>query len=37
MHEALNEADIEIHWDCAVETVKSTAEGVHVETSDGWE
>jgi len=37
MHEALDEAGIEIHWDCAVETVQSTSEGVHVETSDGGE
>ncbi|WP_324664377.1 FAD-dependent monooxygenase [Haloarcula sediminis] len=39
MHEALDEAGIEIHWDCAVESVESSADGVHVETSDGreWE
>ena len=39
MHEAIDEAGIEIHWDCAVETVESSADGVHVETSDGreWE
>jgi len=39
MHEALDEAGIDIHWECAVETVESSSDGVHVETSDGreWE
>lgn len=39
MHEALDAANIDIHWDCAVETVESGLDGVHVETSDGreWE
>jgi 3-(3-hydroxy-phenyl)propionate hydroxylase len=39
MHEALDEAGIEIHWDCAVETVETSSDGVTVETSDGreWE
>ncbi|MGB9933450.1 FAD-dependent monooxygenase [Haloarcula amylolytica] len=39
MHEAIDEAGIEIHWDCAVETVESSPDGVTVETSDGreWE
>jgi len=39
MHEAIEEAGIEIHWDCAVETVESSPDGVTVETSDGreWE
>jgi 3-(3-hydroxy-phenyl)propionate hydroxylase len=39
MHEALAEAGIEIHWDCAVEAVESSSDGVTVETSDGreWE
>jgi len=39
MHEAIDEAGIEIHWDCAVETVESSSDGVTVETSDGreWE
>jgi len=39
MHEAIDEAGIEIHWDCAVETVVSSSDGVTVETSDGreWE
>jgi 3-(3-hydroxy-phenyl)propionate hydroxylase len=39
MHEALAEAGIEIHWEAAVETVESGAEGVRVVTSDGreWE
>ncbi|ELZ31304.1 FAD-binding monooxygenase protein [Halogeometricum pallidum JCM 14848] len=39
MHEALDEAGIDIHWDAGVETVESTAEGVRVETADGreWE
>jgi 3-(3-hydroxy-phenyl)propionate hydroxylase len=39
MHEALDEAGIEIHWDSAVETVESGPDGVHVETADGreWE
>ncbi|MFC7203284.1 FAD-dependent monooxygenase [Haloferax namakaokahaiae] len=39
MHEALEDAGIEIHWDSAVEKVDSTEDGVTVETSDGqvWE
>ncbi|WP_336338688.1 FAD-dependent monooxygenase [Haloarcula brevis] len=39
MHEAIDEAGIDIHWDCAVETVESGPDGVTVETSDGreWE
>ncbi len=39
MHDALDEAGIEIHWDAAVETVETHSEGVHVETADGreWE
>jgi len=39
MHEAIDEAGIEIHWDCAVETAESSPDGVTVETSDGreWE
>jgi 3-(3-hydroxy-phenyl)propionate hydroxylase len=37
MHEALDEAGIDIHWDAGVETVESTPEGVHVETADGQE
>jgi len=39
MHEALDEAGIEIEWDAAVETVESGPDGVHVETADGreWE
>lgn len=39
MHWALDEADIDIHWDCAVERVESTSECVRVGTADGreWE
>ena len=39
MHEAIDEAGIDIHWDCAVETVESSPDGVTVETTDGreWE
>lgn len=37
MHDALDEVGIEIHWDCAVETVDSSPDGVHVVTSDGRE
>lgn len=39
VHEALDEAGIDIHWNCAVETVESSPDGVSVETSDGreWE
>ena len=39
MHEALDEAGIEIHWDAAVESVESGPDGVTVETADGqtWE
>ncbi|MDS0300353.1 FAD-dependent monooxygenase [Halogeometricum sp. S1BR25-6] len=39
MHEALDEAGIDIHWDAGVETVESSPEGVRVETADGreWE
>ncbi|WP_280587304.1 FAD-dependent monooxygenase [Halorubrum sp. Boch-26] len=37
MHEALDEAGIEIRWDSAVETVETDADGVRVETDDGRE
>jgi 3-(3-hydroxy-phenyl)propionate hydroxylase len=39
MHEALDEAGIEIHWESAVEAVDAGPEGVRVETADGreWE
>jgi len=39
MHEALEEAGIDIHWESEVETVESGPDGVHVETADGreWE
>jgi 3-(3-hydroxy-phenyl)propionate hydroxylase len=37
MHEALEEAGIDIHWEAGVESVESTPDGVHVETTDGQE
>jgi 3-(3-hydroxy-phenyl)propionate hydroxylase len=39
MHEALDEAGVEVHWDAGVERVESREDGVHVETADGreWE
>ncbi|MDS0295217.1 FAD-dependent monooxygenase [Halogeometricum luteum] len=39
MHEALDEAGVDIHWDAGVETVESSPDGVRVETADGreWE
>lgn len=39
MLDAIDEAGIEIHWDCAVETVETSEDGVRVGTSDGreWE
>lgn len=39
MHEALDEAGIDIHWEAEVDTVESDPEGVRVETTDGreWE
>ena len=37
MHEALDELGIDIHWDAGVESVESTPDGVHVETTDGQE
>ena len=39
MHEALDEAGVEIHWDSAVETVETSPDGVTVETAGGrkWE
>lgn len=37
MHDALEQEGIDIHWDSAVETVESTEDGVHVETSGGQE
>ncbi|UIP01489.1 FAD-dependent monooxygenase (plasmid) [Halobaculum sp. CBA1158] len=37
MHEALEDAGIDIHWDAEVETVETGEDGVHVETSDGRE
>jgi 3-(3-hydroxy-phenyl)propionate hydroxylase len=37
MLEAIDKAGIDIHWDCAVETVETSDEGVRVETSDGRE
>ncbi|WP_435064391.1 FAD-dependent monooxygenase [Halobaculum sp. EA56] len=39
MLDALDEAGVDIHWDCAVETVETDEDGVRVGTSDGreWE
>ncbi|AHG01466.1 hypothetical protein HALLA_03495 (plasmid) [Halostagnicola larsenii XH-48] len=37
MHDALEEVGVDIHWDSAVETVESSADGVRVETADGSE
>ena len=37
MLEAVDDAGIDIHWDCAVETVSTSDDGVHVSTSDGQE
>ena len=39
MHEALDEAGIDVHWDSEVETVQPSPDGVRVETADGdeWE
>ncbi|QSW97687.1 FAD-dependent monooxygenase [Haloterrigena alkaliphila] len=37
MLDALDEVGIDIHWEAEVETVDSSADGVHVETSDGRE
>ena len=39
LHDAVEEADIPIHWDSAVERVESSEDGVIVETEDGdqWE
>ncbi|MFC4246078.1 FAD-dependent monooxygenase [Natribaculum luteum] len=37
MHDALEGAGIDIHWNAEVEIVDSSPDGVHVETSDGRE
>ncbi|WP_083860875.1 FAD-dependent monooxygenase [Natrialba asiatica] len=37
MHDALDEAGIDIHWDAEVTTVESSPDGVRVETADGRE
>jgi 3-(3-hydroxy-phenyl)propionate hydroxylase len=39
MHDALDEAGIEVHWESPVESVESAPDGVRVETADGvvWE
>jgi 3-(3-hydroxy-phenyl)propionate hydroxylase len=39
MHEAIQERDIDLHWDSAVESVEVVDDGVVVETEDGqqWE
>ncbi|GAA5060851.1 hypothetical protein GCM10025751_46450 [Haladaptatus pallidirubidus] len=37
MHDALDEAGIDIHWDAEVDTLETSPTGVHVETADGRE
>ena len=37
MHEALDDLGVDIHWEAGIETVESTADGVHVTTEDGQE